>query len=114
MPFCQKCGCELPEENSVCPKCGYYPGQGEVNKSLSLIVPIGRSGYAIAAGYLGLLSPLLVFAPFAILFGILALVDIRKHPEKLGKVRAWLGIILGGLVTGLFVFSMIIMAFDSY
>jgi hypothetical protein len=63
------------------------------------ILPVGRSLWAIAAGYLGLFSLLLVFAPFALLTGILAIRDIGKHPEKLGLGRAWFGIIMGGLGT---------------
>jgi hypothetical protein len=63
-----------------------------------MMIPIGRSGYAIAAGYIGLFSILVIPAPFAILFGYLALKDIKRHPEKTGKGRAWFGIIMGILV----------------
>ena len=62
---------------------------------LALVVPIGRSGWAIAAGYFGLLSLVFFMAPFAILFGVLAIRDIKKNPAKLGLVRAWFGIIAG-------------------
>lgn len=68
------------------------------NGCLALVVPIGRSGWAIAAGYLGLLSLLVIPAPFAILCGVLAIKDITKNPEKLGLVRAWFGIIAGATV----------------
>jgi hypothetical protein len=64
---------------------------------LALVVPIGRSGWAIAAGYFGLLSVIFFMAPLAILFGVLAVRDIRKNPEKLGLGRAWFGIIAGSL-----------------
>jgi hypothetical protein len=63
-----------------------------------MMIPIGRSGYAIAAGYIALFSVLVIPAPFAILFGILALRDIKRRPEKIGKGRAWFGIIMGSLV----------------
>lgn len=72
------------------------------------MLPIGRSGYAIAAGYLGLLSVLGVFGPFAILFGVLALYDIGKHPEKCGKGRAIFGIIAGGVFSIVFGIACII------
>lgn len=62
-------------------------------------VPIGRSYWAIAAGYLGLFSLLCVPGPFAVAAGILALYDIRKHPGLGGKGRAIFGIVLGGLGT---------------
>lgn len=68
------------------------------NGCLALVIPIGRSGWAIGAGYLGLLSPLVIPAPFAILCGVLAIKDINKNPEKLGVVRAWFGIVAGSAV----------------
>lgn len=67
------------------------------NAALALVVPLGRSGWAILAGYLGLLSLLVLPAPFAILCGVLAIKDINKNPHKLGLVRAWFGIIAGSL-----------------
>jgi hypothetical protein len=70
----------------------------EPNGCLALVIPIGRSGWAIGAGYLGLLSPLVIPAPFAILCGVMAIKDINKNPEKLGLVRAWFGIIAGAAV----------------
>jgi hypothetical protein len=63
-----------------------------------MMLPIGRSGFAIAAGYIALFSVLVIPAPFAILFGYLALRDIKRHPEKTGKGRAWFGIVMGVLV----------------
>jgi len=71
------------------------------NAFVALLVPLGRSGWAILAGYLGLFSVLVLPAPFAILCGVLAIKDIRKNPHKLGLVRAWFGIIAGsiGLIT---------------
>jgi hypothetical protein len=38
-------------------------------------------------------------APFALLTGILAVVDIRKHSEKHGMGRAVFGIVMGALGT---------------
>lgn len=71
------------------------------NSFVALLVPLGRSGWSILAGYLGLFSVLVLPAPFAILCGVLAIKDIRKNPHKLGLVRAWFGIIAGsiGLIT---------------
>ena len=63
------------------------------------LLPIGRSGWAIAAGYLGLFSLLVIPAPFALICGILAVRDIRRNPQKHGMGRAVFGIILGGLGT---------------
>ncbi len=65
--------------------------------SLKYLLPIGRSGWAIAAGYLGLVSVLLIFAPFALATGLLALRDIRRKPALLGAGRAWFGIVMGAI-----------------
>jgi predicted acyltransferase len=64
---------------------------------------VGRSGWAIAAGYLGLISVLLLPAPLAVLCGILAIRDIKKHPDRHGMGRAIFGLVLGGLGTILLV-----------
>jgi hypothetical protein len=69
----------------------------DVDTSLKYLVPVGRSGYAIAAGYLGIM-PFIPFAPFlAVLFAILGIRDLRRHPEKLGWGRIITGLVLGGL-----------------
>ena len=51
------------------------------------ILPVGRSGFAIAAGYLGLLSFLPFVGYLALLFAVLAIFDLRRHPEKSGWGR---------------------------
>jgi hypothetical protein len=80
----------------------YQPGQSQdpaQNASMRMLVPIGRSGWAIASGYLGLLA---VFPFIGVLFGIGALVtgifavnDIKRHPDRHGMGRAIFGIIMG-------------------
>ncbi len=64
---------------------------------MRLVLPIGVSGWAMAAGYLGLFSVLLVPAPFSLAAGILALRDIKANPKKHGKGRAIFGIVMGTL-----------------
>ena len=66
---------------------------------LRMILPIGRSGWAIAAGYLGLVSVLCIFAPLALVAGLLGLRAIREKPELMGRGRAWFGIVMGGIFT---------------
>ena len=68
------------------------------------LLPVGRSGWAIAAGYLGLVSLLIVPAPFALFCGLMAVRDIRKNPKKRGMGRAIFGLVLGVLGTALIVF----------
>jgi hypothetical protein len=68
--------------------------------AMRMLLPVGRSGLAIGAGYVALGSLLCgILAPVAVVLGILALKDIKKYPDKHGKGRAWFAIILGGLLT---------------
>ena len=77
-----------------------------------LLMPVGRSSYAIAAGYLGLFSPLLLPAPFAVVFGVLAVRDMQLHPEKHGMGRAVFGICIGAVMT-LFLLVVMMLAMFS-
>jgi hypothetical protein len=79
------------------PWAGAPPPEASTDPALRWLLPVGRSGYAIAAGYLGLFSVILVFAPFAVIMGCLALWDIDNHPGRLGRGRAVFGIVMGGL-----------------
>ncbi|HSS52464.1 MAG TPA: GYF domain-containing protein [Thermoanaerobaculia bacterium] len=72
------------------------PSAGD-DPMMRMLLPVGRSGWAIAAGYLGLLSVLGIFAPISLVVGIVAVRDIQKHPEKHGLGRAWFGIVMGVL-----------------
>ena len=63
------------------------------------LLPVGRSGWAVAAGYLGLLSVLLLPAPFALATGILGVRSVRRHEHLHGMGRAIFGIVMGALGT---------------
>lgn len=67
------------------------------------LLPTNRSGWSIAAGYLGLFSLLLLPAPFALIAGILGLRDIQRNPGLGGKGRAIFGIVMGGLFSVLLI-----------
>lgn len=67
----------------------------EDSAALRMMIPIGRSGWAIAAGYLGLFSLVPIFAPFSILMAVIAIRDIKQHPEKCGMGRAIFGLVMG-------------------
>lgn len=114
---CPKCGAPNDDNASRCVKChdivqqvptpGYTRSavqQPEPKKLgddpvMRLILPVGRSGLAIAAGYLGLFSFIPIFGPIAIIFGVLAIRDIKAHPNKHGMGRAIFGIVAGALAT---------------
>ena len=66
---------------------------------MRLLMPIGTSGWAIAAGYLALFSVLCVPSPLALFAGIMAVREMRRDPTKHGMGRAVFGIIMGGIGT---------------
>ena len=78
---------------------------------MRMLLPVGRSGWAIAAGYLGLLSVLLIFAPIALIVAIIAILDIKRNPQKHGMGRAVFGLITGVLGTTMLVLLFIGRAF---
>ena len=66
---------------------------------IRLVLPVGRSLWAIAAGYVGLFSVLLIPAPLALLLGVVAIIDIKRHPKKHGMGRAIFAVVMGVLFT---------------
>lgn len=103
--YCWKCGNQLAEGAVSCESCGtkfspvYEPKSIEEDPFMRSVMPIGRSGWAIAAGYLGLFSVLPGFGVFSILCSALAFRDIKRNPKKIGKGRAIFGMIMGILGT---------------
>ncbi len=70
---------------------------------MRMILPVGRAWQAIVAGYFGLVSILPAFGILALIFGIWAVVVIRRDPQVHGMGRAIFGIIMGVLGTALYV-----------
>lgn len=74
---------------------------------LRLLLPVGRSGWAIAAGYLGLFSMILLPAPISLVVSLVAIRDIRRSKGtarvKHGMGRAIFGLVMGILGTVLLV-----------
>ncbi|MCG3181042.1 MAG: hypothetical protein BIFFINMI_03410 [Phycisphaerae bacterium] len=66
---------------------------------MRLLLPVGRSWVAIAAGYLGLFAILVIPAPLALAFGIWAVRHIKADPKRHGMGRAIFGIVMGSLFT---------------
>ena len=102
--FCRECGNEINNNTVTCAHCGVRTGVGEPDAVMRMLLPVGRSGYAIAAGYLGLVSALVIPAPLAVIFGILAIRDIKCNPHKHGMVRSIFGIIMGAIFTALYAY----------
>jgi Domain of unknown function (DUF4190) len=76
-----------------------------------MLIPVGRSGWAIAAGYLGLFSLVILPAPLALIISLIAIRDIRKsvgtNHVKHGMGRAIFGLVMGILGTIILLLSFI-------
>jgi Domain of unknown function (DUF4190) len=78
------------------------PSLGD-DAGMRMLLPVGRSGWAIAAGYLGLFALVIIPAPLALIVSLVAIRDIRRsqrsaHPKH-GMGRAVFGLITGSLGT---------------
>jgi hypothetical protein len=109
---CPFCGKPVALADERCPHCGedlfederspsQSPRDASATQGLQWLIPIGRSGWSIAAGYLGLLSCIpivgIVLGPLAITMGILGLQHASRNPALGGRGRAIFGIVLGTL-----------------
>jgi hypothetical protein len=74
---------------------------------MRMLLPVGRAWQAIVAGYLGLLSILPGLGVLALIFGIWAVVVIRRDSHRHGMGRAIFGIIMGSLGTGLYAIALL-------
>lgn len=107
--YCPHCGTQISEDAHQCTACRRpIPAKGSVpsapprladDPAMRILLPVGRSGLAIAAGYAGLFALLVVPAPVALILGFLAYRDLKQHPEKRGMGRTVFGLVLGSLGT---------------
>ena len=116
--YCYKCGAQNDDNAFRCVKCGVIiqeiplppsaPGPSD-DRAMRMLLPIGRSGLAIAAGYAGLFAVLILPAPIAFVLGVLAVWDIRRNPEKHGMGRAVFGLVMGALGTAILVVMIVVL-----
>jgi len=90
------------------------PAPTDGSDALKYILPVGRSAWALAAGYLALFAIFLIPAPAALFCGIMALREISKNPRKLGKVRAIFGIVMGIIGTALLAILLVVNIIVKY
>jgi hypothetical protein len=84
------------------------------NAAVRMLLPVGRSYWAIAAGYFGLFSVLFFPAPIAVILGIIAIFDIKRHPDRHGMGRAIFGLLMGAMFTLLMLFGLIVGAMNGF
>jgi len=112
--LCPNCLTNNEENAEVCSKCGrnfrtgVTPKENRQPINASFAIPVGRTGLAIAAGYLGLFSILPPFAPISLIVSIIALRQLKKNPGNLGRGRAVFGLIMGILGTVVLGFFLLI------
>ena len=101
MTYCQNCVAKMSDKAVFCVKCGVAVAQKTIAAStisdeaaLRMIIPGGRLGLPIAAGYLGLFSLFPFVGILVLVTGIFAILDIWKLPERHGLVRTRFGVIL--------------------
>ena len=86
-----------------------WAGPGRPAPGVDYVLPTNRDGFAVAAGYLALFS--LLPNPFTSIPAIVCgWVALRRMPTtgRLGRGRAWFGIIVGGLSLGLFTLGVLV------
>ena len=102
--YCPKCGSQNDDNAYRCKSCSEIiqpiapattPMSIADEPGMRILLPVGRSLWAIAAGYAGLFAILLFPAPIALILGVIAIVDIKKHPKKHGMGRAVFAVIMG-------------------
>lgn len=101
---CQSCGNTLYVATASCPHCGWLPPTARPyeigdNAAIRMLLPVGRSGWAIAAGYAGLFAVICFPAPLALFFGVMAIIDLKRNPHKHGWGRAIFGAVMGAVGT---------------
>jgi hypothetical protein len=115
--YCPKCGTPNLYAAVHCESCGAviqpprpHPTSLGDDPAMRLLLPVGRSGFAIAAGYAGLFSFIPIFAPLALLLGILALRHLKRNPKLHGMGRAVFGLVMGVLGTLVLILMLVSLA----
>jgi hypothetical protein len=76
--------------------------------AMRAILPVGRTGLSIVAGYLGIAAVMCFPAPIALAVGVWAVMDLRKKPGMHGLGRAWFGIVMGAIGTTFMIVGLVL------
>lgn len=88
------------------PQAGYPRPLGD-DPALRMLLPVGRSIWAIAAGYFGLFAVLGCPAPITLILAIVAIVHLRRNPKLHGWGRAIFGLVMGIIGSAFLVLGLI-------
>lgn len=115
MPDCPYCAERISAQVEICPHCQsdlYEPRVARRDSAddpaMRMMLPVGRSLWAIAAGYLGLFSFVFFPAPIALIVSIIAIIHLRNNPKLYGMGRAVFGLVMG--IVGTIVLGFILVA----
>ncbi len=109
---CAGCGQMVTVPRPGAPPPAFRP-LGE-DPGIRLLLPVGRSLWAIAAGYAGLFAVLFFPAPIALILGIVAIIDIKRHPDRHGMGRAIFGLVMGAIFTLVLLFFLVMGALSGF
>ena len=79
----------------------------EDSAGMRLLIPIKVSPLALIAGYLGLFAAILVPAPLALVVGLAAVFQLKRHPEKRGMGRAVFAVFMGTVGTAGLIYTLL-------
>jgi hypothetical protein len=110
-------GANVPEYGRNVPVYAHPPQSGtgaHPDDVVHWLIPTGRSGLAITAGYLGVASLLcFFFSPVSLVVGLVALRQLNAQSTKHGKGRAIFAIVVGALGTIGLAYAVLSGAFSS-
>lgn len=112
--FCPTCGAPNQDATNACSSCGAAieplsrpTASIDDDPAMRMLLPVGRSLWAVFAGYAGLFAVIPFFAPLALVLGIIAVWHLKRNPKLHGMGRAVFALVMGTLGTLLLAFFLV-------
>ena len=113
--YCKNCGTLLADSAEFCTKCGHHSSKTNPSRQVGQgyvpppPLPTARnSGMAIASMVLGILWLYWIGSILALIFGYIALSQIKQSPLIQGKGMAIAGVVLGWVGVGFLLLILVI------